>query len=132
MGIFAALAVWSLAVLVAILPRDIDPPLQKLNVSDLAPRWQDYVRAFALCAVPVIGLVMIFTFMRIAVFGLQSSFYVVYLEMISIDRHADRAAGLLRQPDLRPGGAHQHSRAAGCAPRSTASPRSSCRWPWAR
>lgn len=85
-GAFAALAVWSLAVLVlvAVLPRDIDPPLQKLSASDLVPRWQDYVRAFALCAVPVIGLVMIFTFMRIAVFGLQSSFYVVYLETIAM------------------------------------------------
>ena len=84
LGAFAALAVWSLATLLLViaLPREIDPPMQKLRAVDLVPRWEDYVKAFALCAIPVVALVMIFTFMRIAVFGLQSSFYVVYLEMI--------------------------------------------------
>ncbi len=85
-GAFAALTVWSLATLafVVILPKDIDPPMQKLNPADLVPRLDDYTRAFALCAIPVVALVMIFTFMRIAVFGLQSSFYVVYLENIAM------------------------------------------------
>ncbi|HEY4136332.1 MAG TPA: MFS transporter [Alphaproteobacteria bacterium] len=85
-GAFAALSGWSLAtlILVMILPRDIDPPAKPLRASDLIPRGSDYVRAFALCAIPVIALVMIFTFMRIAVFGLQSSFYVVYLQEIGM------------------------------------------------
>ena len=85
-GAFASLSAWSLAtlILVIILPREIDPPAKPLRVSDLIPRGSDYVRAFALCAVPVIALVMIFTFMRIAVFGLQSSFYVVYLQEIGM------------------------------------------------
>lgn len=85
-GAFASLAVWSLAtlVLVIVLPRDIDPPAKPLRVMDVVPRVSDYVRAFALCAVPVIALVMIFTFMRIAVYGMQSSFYVVYLEKIGM------------------------------------------------
>ncbi len=86
-GAFAALTAWSLAtlLLVILLPRDIDPPMQKLRVMDLVPRWEDYVKAFALCAIPVVALVMIFTFMRIAVFGLQTSFYVVYLEQIGMN-----------------------------------------------
>lgn len=85
-GAFAALTIWSLAtlILVIVLPKSIDPPMQKIAVADLAPRWEDYVKAFAMCAIPVVALVMIFTFMRIAVFGLQSSFYVVYLENISM------------------------------------------------
>ena len=93
-GAFAALAFWSLAtlVLVIVLPRDIDPPAKPLRVMDVVPRGADYLRALALCAVPVIGLVMIFTFMRIAVYGMQSSFYIVYLEQIGM---SGTAIGLL-------------------------------------
>ncbi len=83
-GAFALLTLWSLALVitVVILPRDVDRPIQSVSAREIIPRMSDYGRAFALCAVPVVALVMIFTFLRIAVSGVQASFYVVYLENI--------------------------------------------------
>lgn len=83
-GAFALLTLWSLALVIAvvILPRDVDRPIQSVSVREIVPRVSDYGRAFALCAIPVVALVMIFTFLRIAVSGVQASFYVVYLENI--------------------------------------------------
>lgn len=50
----------------------------------LLPRFADYRSAFALCAIPVVMLVMIFTFIRIANASVQTSFYVVYLGQIEM------------------------------------------------
>lgn len=83
-GAFALLTVWSLAlvIMVLILPRNVDRPIRSVSVREIVPRVSDYGQAFALCAIPVVALVMIFTFLRIAVSGVQASFYVVYLENI--------------------------------------------------
>ncbi len=85
-GSFALLTAWSFALLltVVILPRSVDRPIEKVTARELVPRVADYGKAFALCAIPVVALVMIFTFLRIAVAGVQSSFYVVYLENIGM------------------------------------------------
>ncbi len=45
----------------------------------LVPRLADYRSAIALCVVPVVMMVMVFTFIRIANASVQTSFYVVYL-----------------------------------------------------
>lgn len=83
---FALLTLWSLALVAAtlILPRDIDRPIKSVALREIVPRLSDYAKAFALCAIPVVALVMIFTFLRIAVSGMQNSFYVVYLEHIGL------------------------------------------------
>ena len=83
-GAFALLTVWSLALVITVLvlPRTVDRPIQSVSAREIMPRLSDYGRAFALCAIPVVALVMIFTFLRIAVSGVQASFYVVYLENI--------------------------------------------------
>lgn len=85
-GAFALLTLWSLALLITVLslPRDADRPIQSVSVREILPRASDYGRAFALCAIPVVALVMIFTFLRIAISGVQASFYVVYLENIGL------------------------------------------------
>lgn len=85
-GAFALLTLWSLALVVAtlILPRDIDRPIKSVALREIVPQLSDYAKAFALCAIPVVALVMIFTFLRIAVSGMQNSFYVVYLEHIGL------------------------------------------------
>lgn len=85
-GAFALLALWSIALLVAvmILPRGVDRPIKTVSLSEIVPRVADYGKAFALCAIPVVALVMVFTFLRIAVAGMQNSFYVVYLESIGL------------------------------------------------
>lgn len=85
-GAFALLTAWSFALLltIVVLPRSVDRPIQTVTARELMPRVSDYAKAFALCAVPVVALVMIFTFLRIAVAGVQSSFYVVYLENIGM------------------------------------------------
>jgi len=48
------------------------------------PRLADYRSALALCVLPVVMMVMIFTFIRIANASVQTSFYVVYLGQISL------------------------------------------------
>jgi MFS family permease len=85
-GAFALLTVWSLALLltVLVLPRTVDRPIKSVSLREIMPRVSDYGKAFALCAIPVVALVMVFTFLRIAVSGMQASFYVVYLENIGL------------------------------------------------
>jgi MFS family permease len=85
-GAFVLLTVWSLALLVTVLvlPRTVDRPIKTVSVREIMPRLSDYGRAFALCAIPVVALVMVFTFLRIAVAGMQSSFYVVHLERVGL------------------------------------------------
>ncbi len=86
LGAFALLTVWSMALLVTvlILPRTVDRPIKSVSLREIMPRTSDYGKAFALCAIPVVALVMVFTFLRIAVSGMQASFYVVYLENIGL------------------------------------------------
>lgn len=85
-GAFVLLTVWSLALLVTVLvlPRTVDRPIKTVSMREIMPRLSDYGRAFALCAIPVVALVMVFTFLRIAVAGMQSSFYVVHLERVGL------------------------------------------------
>jgi MFS family permease len=46
---------------------------------DLFPRFPDYVRCFALMAIPAVATTMAIMFLRTATNGVQSSLYVVYL-----------------------------------------------------
>jgi MFS family permease len=59
-------------------------PAPATRFRDLLPRLADYRSAIGLCAVPVVMMVMIFTFIRIANASVQTSFYVVYLGEIHL------------------------------------------------
>lgn len=87
-GGFAALSLWSLAlgIFTLIIPKHIDGPAAKTPVDLMAlmPRLEDYRRAAVLCLVPAVTLVLAFTFVRIAISGIQGSFYVVYLAGIGL------------------------------------------------
>jgi MFS family permease len=87
-GGFLALSIWSIALVVFtfLIPPIVDGASAKapVRVSSLLPRSDDYARAAALCLIPTVALVLAFTFVRIAISGMQSSFYVVYLASIHL------------------------------------------------
>jgi MFS family permease len=57
---------------------------QRLRVVDVLPRVPDYVRCFALMAIPAVATTMAIHFLRTATNGVQSSIYVVYLKGIGL------------------------------------------------
>ncbi|MGE5539079.1 MAG: MFS transporter [Gemmatimonas sp.] len=87
-GGFAAVSMWSVALcaLTFMIPRKVDGASAKapVRVEALLPRFDDYRRAAMLCLIPAVALVLAFTFVRIAISGMQSSFYVVYLASIDL------------------------------------------------
>jgi MFS family permease len=97
-GAFVALAIWGTGTLVSILalPHEAlpapDEPRDRFTPGILLPRLGDYIAAIRLFAIPVMALVMAITALRQFGAGMQSSFYVVYLEGIGI---SGTAIGLL-------------------------------------
>jgi UMF1 family MFS transporter len=59
---------------------------------DVVPRLPDYVRCFALMAIPAVATTMAIIFLRTATNGVQSSLYVVYLKGIG---HTGISIGIL-------------------------------------
>ena len=53
---------------------------QSSGVRDALPRLPDYIRCFALMAIPAVATTMAIIFLRTATNGVQSSLYVVYLQ----------------------------------------------------
>jgi MFS family permease len=51
---------------------------------DVVPRLPDYVRCFALIAIPAVATTMAIIFLRTATNGVQSSLYVVYLKGVGL------------------------------------------------
>jgi MFS family permease len=97
-GAFAVLAIWGTGTLVSTLalPRGALPaPGEaggRFSAGALMPRLGDYIAAIKLFAIPVMALVMAITALRQFGAGMQSSFYVVYLEGIGV---SGTAIGLL-------------------------------------
>lgn len=87
-GGFVVLSLWSvvLCVFTFLIPPVLDGVAAKtpVRLSVLLPRLDDYARAASLCLIPAVMLVLAFTFVRIAISGMQSSFYVVYLASINL------------------------------------------------
>jgi len=52
------------------------------SLKELIPNWRDYVNAFSLVAIPTVAFVVAMTALRISSSGIQTSFYVVYLNQI--------------------------------------------------
>jgi len=51
---------------------------------ELLPKWSDYRTALGLFAIPLVAIVCFGTFLRLSAFGVQGSFYPVYLESIGV------------------------------------------------
>lgn len=83
---FGFLCIWAAAMIgsTLLVPEDRAPGATAGRLADLAPKLADYRSAIALCAVPVVMMVMVFTFIRIANASVQTSFYVVYLGEIQL------------------------------------------------
>jgi predicted MFS family arabinose efflux permease len=88
-GAFMFMTLWTSGVLVAvaILPKSDDerrsgPP--KIRIGDFLPRVQNYRDSLALLSIPSILLVVMISVLRQSGQGIQSSFYVVYLENIGL------------------------------------------------
>src|SRR6516162_2184161 len=56
----------------------------RLRVADVLPRLPDYMRCFALMAIPAVATTMAIIFLRTATNGVQSSLYVVYLKGVGL------------------------------------------------
>ena len=56
----------------------------RFRARDVFPRLPDYVRCFALMAIPAVATTMAIIFLRTATNGVQSSLYVVYLNGVGL------------------------------------------------
>lgn len=65
-------------------PAAIRERSRSITWRDMLPHVSDYLRAFALMSIPSVALVVVGTFLRIAIFSVQGSFYTVYLEGIGL------------------------------------------------
>jgi len=88
-GAFPFVGGAALLVLVALfLVPETNEPVQpapvpvRTRVRDLLPKWQDYAGAFSLIAMPTVAFVVAMTALRNSSTGIQTSFYIVYLEQI--------------------------------------------------
>jgi len=63
-------------------PVQANPVPVKTRLWDLIPKWQDYAGAFSLIAIPTVAFVVVMTALRNSSTGIQTSFYIVYLNEI--------------------------------------------------
>jgi MFS family permease len=88
-GGFGFLGIWGIALLIASITLPIpkteaaqDKAYEDMTIRDVLPRVSDYVEAAKLMVIPAIAFVVAVTILRHAGNGIQTSFYVVYLEQI--------------------------------------------------
>ena len=65
------------------------PPV---TLRELIPNWRDYAGTFSLMAIPMVAFIIVMTLLRNSSTGIQTSFYIVYLEDIG---YLGSAIGLL-------------------------------------
>jgi MFS family permease len=85
--------VWGMALTLALLRAPEAPVVAegrdprrraRFHLIDVLPRLSDYVRCFALMAIPAVATTMAIIFLRTATNGVQSSLYVVYLKGVGL------------------------------------------------
>lgn len=88
-GAFIFMSLWASGTLVGalLLPKlaaeETAAAARTTRLGDLMPKLGDYMEAFRLMAIPAIALVVIMSVLRQSAQGIQSSFYVIYLEGIN-------------------------------------------------
>jgi MFS family permease len=87
-GVTSACGGLTLAALLSIRDRQPAPDAAAkapaLGAGALTPKLSDYIRAFALISIPAVAFIVAATFLRISSSGIQTSFYVVYLDGIGL------------------------------------------------
>ncbi|MEC7488478.1 MAG: MFS transporter [Pseudomonadota bacterium] len=90
-GGFAAISVWALGLLVSCLyiPTFDNgglSPQRRFRAGDLIPRSTDYIGVLQMMTVPAIAICVYLSATRIASYGIQESFYIVYLETLGLSK----------------------------------------------
>ena len=67
---------------------DADRPPPASRLVDVLPRARDYMNAFALLAIPMVGMTIVMNFLRNTTSAVQGSFYVIYLDEIALSATA--------------------------------------------
>ena len=67
-------------------------PSPRVKLRALLPNWRDYAGTFSLMAIPMVAFIIVMTVLRNSSTGIQTSFYIVYLEDIG---YLGSAIGLL-------------------------------------
>jgi MFS family permease len=87
-GGFGAISIWALGLLVScmMIPtiQTGTAPIRQFRMSDLVPRQVDYIAALKMMTVPAIAICVYLSAVRIASYGVQESFYIVYLKEIGL------------------------------------------------
>lgn len=88
-GGFGAISVWALGLLVSCLlipnfDRGDQPPVRRFRAGDLIPRGSDYLAALRMMTIPAIAICVYLSAIRIASYGVQESFYIVYLKEVGL------------------------------------------------
>ena len=88
-GGFVAISVWALGLLISCLAMPkIDAgaqhPVRQFRLGDLIPRTVDYIAALKMMTIPAIAICVYLSAIRIASYGVQESFYIVYLKEIGM------------------------------------------------
>lgn len=88
-GGFGTMFTWSVLLLISalMLPKRTGTQKEKgisFALRDLVPRFDDYVRALAMLAIPAVAMVAAASVLNIATGAIQASFYVAYLEKIGL------------------------------------------------
>jgi len=87
-GGFGAISIWALGLLMScmMIPtiQTGTAPIRQFRMSDLVPRQVDYIAALKMMTVPAIAICVYLSAVRIASYGVQESFYIVYLKEIGL------------------------------------------------
>lgn len=88
-GGFGAISIWALGLLASCLalPKvgfDDAQTVRRFRIGDLIPRGADYLTAMRMMTIPAIAICVYLSAIRIASYGVQESFYIVYLKEIGL------------------------------------------------
>ena len=88
-GGFIAISVWAVGLLVSCLTMPTfemgqSHAVRRFRLNDLIPHRADYLSALRMMTVPAIGICVYLSAVRIASYGVQESFYIVYLKEIGM------------------------------------------------
>lgn len=82
--VFAGLWASGFLVVVLLLPIGDKATTRAIKPRELFPQISDYRSALRLFAIPVVSVVMLATFLRLGAFGIQGSFYPVWLKLTGL------------------------------------------------
>lgn len=88
-GGFIAISVWALGLLLSCLTIPtfqvaVPQTVRRFRLNDLIPHRADYVAALRMMTIPAISVCVYLSAVRIASYGVQESFYIVYLKEIGM------------------------------------------------